>query len=55
MTIATSTMEPEYTTLLTALWSAIPLPSVIECATKGLKFTRHELLTFKATVHKDNI
>ena len=55
MTITTSTMKSEYTALLQALQSEIPLLSFIECATKGLKFTNHKLLTFKATVHEDNM
>jgi hypothetical protein len=53
-TIATSTMESEYTALSIALRAAIPLLSVIESVTKGLHFTKHKLLTFKATVHEDN-
>jgi hypothetical protein len=53
-TIATSTMESEYTALSMALRAAIPLLAVIESATKGLHFTKHKLLTFKATVHEDN-
>ena len=55
MTIATSTMEYEYTALLMVLQSAIPLLSVIECATKGLKFIKHKLLPFKASIHKGNM
>jgi hypothetical protein len=53
-TIATSTMESEYTALSMALRAAIPLLAVIESATKGLHFTKHKQLTFKATVHEDN-
>ena len=53
-TVATSTMESEYTALSMALRAAIPLLAVIDSATKGLKFTKHKLLTFKATVHEDN-
>ena len=53
-TIATSTMESEYTALSMALRAAIPLLAVIESATKGLNFTKHKQLTFKATVHEDN-
>ena len=55
MTIATSTMESEYTALSMALRLSIPLLSVIESAAKGLKFTKHKLLTFKATVYEDNM
>jgi hypothetical protein len=53
-TIATSTMESEYTALSMVLRAAIPLLAVIESATKGLHFTKHKLLTFIATVHEDN-
>ena len=55
MTIATSTMESEYTALSQALQSVIQLLSVIKCATKGLRFTKHKLLSFEVTVHKDNM
>ena len=38
-----------------ALCSTIPLLSVIEYATKGIRLTKHKLLTFKATEHEDNM
>jgi hypothetical protein len=53
-TIATSTMESEYTALSMALRAAIPLIAVTKAVTKGLAFTRDQILTFKATVHEDN-
>mmetsp|Transcript_49248 Transcript_49248/g.50021 ORF Transcript_49248/g.50021 Transcript_49248/m.50021 type:complete len:182 (+) Transcript_49248:1001-1546(+) len=53
-TIATSTMESEYTAMSMALRSAIPLLAVIESVTGGLHYHKHKLLTFKATVHEDN-
>lgn len=54
MTIETSTMESEYTALSMALWSKILLLLGIESATKGLRFTKHKLLTFKRSVKEDN-
>ena len=53
-TIATSTMESEYTAMSMALRSVIPLLAVIESVSGGLNYNKHKLLTFKATVHKDN-
>jgi hypothetical protein len=53
-TIATSTMESEYTALSMALRAAIPLIAVTKAVANGLAFTRHRILTFKATVHEDN-
>jgi hypothetical protein len=53
-TIATSTMESEYTALSMALRAAIPLIAVTKAVTTGLAFTRDRILTFKATVHEDN-
>jgi hypothetical protein len=53
--IATSTMESEYTALSMALRAAIPLLDVTKSINKGLKFTTTKLLTFKATVHEDNM
>ena len=53
-TIATSTMESEYTTMSMAMRSAIPLLAFIESVSSGLKYHKHNLLTFKATVHEDN-
>ena len=53
--IATSTMESEYTALSMSLRAAIPLMAVTEAINKGLGFVHHRLLTFKATVHEDNM
>ena len=53
-TVVTSTMESEYTAMSMAMQSAIPLLAVIESVSGGLKYTKHKLLTFKATVHEDN-
>jgi hypothetical protein len=53
--IATSTMESEYTALSMALRAAIPLLDVVKAINNGLKFTTTKLLTFKATVHEDNM
>jgi hypothetical protein len=53
--IATSTMESEYTALSMALRAAIPLLDVTTSINNGLNFTSEKLLTFKATVHEDNM
>jgi len=53
-TIATSTVESEYTAMSMALRSVILLLAVIESVSGGLNYHKHKLLTFKATVHKDN-
>ena len=53
--IASSTMESEYTALSQACRTSIPLLAVIDCATKGLRFTKEKKLTFVTTVHKDNM
>ena len=53
--IATSTMESEYTALSMALRAAIPMIEVTTAINEGLKFTTTKLLTFKATVHEDNM
>jgi hypothetical protein len=53
-TIATSTMESEYTALSMALRAAIPLIAVTKSVTAGLAYSRDRILTFKATVHEDN-
>jgi hypothetical protein len=53
--IATSTIESEYTALLMALRAAIPLLDVTTSINNGLNFTSRKLLTFKATVHEDNM
>ena len=52
--IATSTMESEYYALSTALRTVIPLLDLIKAICSGLGFTKHRLLTFRATVHEDN-
>ena len=53
-TIATCTMESEYTAMSIVMRSLIPLLAVIDSVFGGLKYKKHKLLTFKATVHKDN-
>ena len=53
-TIATSTMESEYTALSMALRAFIPLQAVAEAVTNGLHFKNEKQITFKATVHEDN-
>jgi len=53
--IATSTMEFECTALSMSLRAAIPLMTVTEAINDGLKCTHYRLLTFKATVHEDNM
>jgi hypothetical protein len=53
--IATSTMESEYTALSMALRAAIPLIEITKAINTGLNFTTTKLLTFKATVHEDNM
>ena len=53
-TIATSTMESEYTALSMALRAAIPLLAVVAAVTAGLHYHKQKQLTFKATVHEDN-
>ena len=53
-TIATSTMESEYTALSMSLRALIPLQAVVKSILSGLQFGRSEQITFKATVHEDN-
>lgn len=53
-TIATSTMEAEYTALSMALRAAIPLLAVFKSVIKGLSYTKPQQIKFKATVHEDN-
>jgi hypothetical protein len=48
-------MESEYTALSMALRAAIPLLDVTTSINNGLNFTSKKLLTFKATVHEDNM
>ena len=52
--IATSTMESEYTALTMALRAFIPLQAIVQSALKGLRYAKQEVVTFKATVHEDN-
>ena len=47
-------MESEYTAMSMALHAANPLLAVTESVTGGLNYTKHRLITFKATIHKDN-
>ena len=53
--IATSTMESEYTALSMSLRAAIPLLEVTNAINIGLSFVKDRILTFKATVHEDNM
>ena len=53
--IATSTMESEYIALSMALRAAIPLIELCTAINEGLKMSAHKLLTFRATVHEDNM
>ena len=53
-TAATSTVGSEYTVMSMAMRCIIPLLAVIKSVSGGLKYTKHKLLTFEATVHKDN-
>ena len=38
-----------------SLRAAIPLMAVTKAINKGLSFVHHQLLTFKATLHEDNM
>ena len=53
--IATSTMESEYTALSMALRAAIPLLDICVSINHGLGISKNKLLTFKTTIHEDNI
>ena len=55
-TVATSTMESEYTALSMALRAAIPLLEVTQAITTGLKHlaAQNRLVTFRPTLHEDN-
>jgi hypothetical protein len=53
--IATSTMESEYTALSMALRAAIPLLDICVSINQGLGITKDKLLIFKTTIHEDNI
>jgi hypothetical protein len=51
--IATSTMESEYTTLSMALRAAIPLLDICVSINHGLGITKDKLLTFKTIARTD--
>ena len=53
--IATSTMESKYTALSMALRAAIPMIAVCKAVMKGLGMGTNRLVTFRATLHEDNI
>ena len=53
--IATSTMEAEYSALSMALRAAIPLMEVCKYVVSGFNVTKSTLVTFKTTVHEDNM
>ena len=53
-TIATSTMESDYTALSMALRADIQRHTVVSYVTNGLNYHKHKQLAFKATVHEDN-
>lgn len=53
--IATSTMESEYTALSMALRAAIPLMDLCAVINRGLNVSTQRLLKFRATVHEDNM
>ena len=52
--VATSTMESEYTALSMSLRAAIPLMDIAIAITNGLHLNTKNLVTFRATVHEDN-
>ena len=49
------TMESEYTALSMALRAAIPRLAVCKAVTAGLGLSNDKLITFRATLYKDNI
>ena len=53
-TVATSTMEAEYTALSMALRAYIPLEAVVRSVLSGLDYKNEKRATIKATVHEDN-
>jgi hypothetical protein len=53
--IATSTMESEYIALSMSLRAAIPLMDICTAINNGLNVSSDKLLTFKVTVHEDNL
>ena len=52
--IATSTMEAEYTALSMALRTAIPFMEICKCVINRFHGRKKRLVTFKTTVHEDN-
>jgi hypothetical protein len=48
-------MESEYTVLSMALRAAIPLLDICISINYGLGITNDKLLTFRTTIHEDNI
>jgi hypothetical protein len=48
-------MESEYIALSMALRSVIPLLDICVSINQGLGITKQKLLTFKTTIHEDNI
>ena len=48
-------MESEYTALSMALRAAIPMMTVSTSINKGLDLIKDQFLTFKATLHEDNL
>ena len=48
-------MEAEYTALNMALCAAIPLLYITKSIHNGLDFSAPKKVTFKATVHEDNM
>ena len=53
--IATSTMEAEYTALSMSLRTAIPLLDLCKEVMKGLNENEHQSLHYKTTLHEDNM
>jgi hypothetical protein len=53
-TVATSTMESEYTALSMALRAYIPLEAIVRSVLTGLSYQNNREVTIKATVHEDN-
>ena len=48
-------MEAEYTALSMALRATIPLLHIASAISKGVKLFAPQLLTFRATIHEDNL
>ena len=53
-TIATSTMEAEYTALSMAMRATIPMLAVFKSVIQGLSYQKKYQIQFQATVHEDN-